>query len=81
MRAGVNAVKAERTIQVARFSRHEQLQLASTLDAASANAFVCRAGLAHVQVARLHLQWRDERLDKIELTDGADVLAEARPLE
>jgi hypothetical protein len=81
MRAGVKAVKAKCAILVAGFPRQVQLQLAPSLRVASANAFVRRTGPAYVQAARLHLDWRDKRLYKIKLTDGADILAEDRSLE
>ena len=81
MRAGLKAVKAKGAILVARFPGQVQLQLAASLRGASTNAFVRRTGPAHLQAARLHLDWRDKRLYKIKLTDRTDIFAEGRSLK
>src|SRR5262249_15182980 len=81
MRTGVNAVQAESAIHATRLLRLEERQLAAALGVVAADAVVGRAGPADVRIANLHLKRRDERVNKVELTDGADVFAEARAPE
>src|SRR5262245_25834228 len=81
MWAGVNAVQAESAIQITRLLRLEESQFAASPRVIAADAVVCRAIAADVGIANLHFERRDERLPKVELTDRADVFAEARAPE
>jgi len=87
VRAGVDAVEAEGAVQVAGLPRQVEAQLAAVHcslspggrgrgEGATSNAVLRGAGRTDGGVAHLHLQRRAERLHEVELTDGADVLAE-----
>ena len=81
VRAGVDAVEAERAIQVALLARLEEMQLAAGDGVAAANALFGRARCADGRLADLDFQRRDQRLHEVELADRADVFAERRAAE
>ena len=57
------------------------MKFAATLMLVAAHTIVSCAGGADLAAAGCDLQRRNERTDEIELTDRADVLAEARAAE
>src|SRR5262249_16729741 len=61
---------------VARLARQEQVQLAAGDTVTATDAIPGPARRADGRVARLDLQWRDQRLHEVELTDRAQGLAE-----
>ena len=78
MRAGVDTVETEGAVHVACFAWLKELQFASTLLVVSAKAVMRLTRAANGEVANTHFEWRNQRLNKLILTNGAYVLAEAR---
>src|SRR5258706_8309699 len=77
MRASVDTIQTEGAIHVAGFLRQEELQLASALLFVSTNAVIRLTRAAHCQIPNGDFDRRNERLNKLILTDGTEVLAEA----
>src|SRR5258705_4393571 len=78
VRAGVDTVETEGAVHVACFAGLEELQLASALLVVSAKAVMRLTRAANGEVANTHFERRNQRLNKLILTDGTYVLAEAR---
>ena len=78
VRAGVDTVETEGAVHVACFAWLKELQFASTLLVVSLNAVMRLTRAANGEVANTHFERRNQRLNKLILTDGAYVLAEAR---
>src|SRR5262249_57431680 len=78
VRASLHAVQAERAVEVADLARHEELELAAPVRGIAAQAVVGRAGRARRGRAGADLEWRDQGIDEVKLSDRTDVLAEAR---
>src|SRR6267142_973631 len=78
MRAGMDTVETEGAVHVACFAWLKELQLTSALLVVSAKAVMRLTCAANVEAANTHFERRNQRLNKLILTDGAYVLAEAR---
>ncbi len=76
VRAGVNAVEAEGAIHVAGLHGLEQIELTAGEVAATEEAILGGAGVADVRGTNANLEGGGERLDEVELADGANVFAE-----
>src|SRR5690606_41488461 len=85
---GLDAIEAERAVEVADLGGHEQSKLAAALHDTptqrrvagrrlpSAHAVSRPTRPAGVRIAHAQLEGRDRRGDEVELPDGAGVLAE-----
>ena len=78
MRACMDTVEAEGAVHIACFAWLKEFQLTSALRRVSAKAVMRLTRAANVEVANTHFDGRNQRLNKLILTNGADVLAEAR---
>ena len=78
MRTRVDTVETEGAIHVTRLAWLKELQLASALRVVSAKAVMRLTRAAYGEVANTHFERRNQRLNKLILTNGAYVLAEAR---
>ncbi len=81
MRAGVDTVKTECAVHVACLLRLEKLQLAAPLDLVAAQTVVRCARATNINAAHPDFDWRDERLNKLILSNGTHVLAETCAFE
>src|SRR5690242_20393069 len=81
MRAGMDAIETEGTIEVAGLAWREQVQFAAGDAVAAAQTILAAARGAHPRIADLHLQWRHQRLHKVELADRTEIFAERRAAE
>ena len=77
MRAGVNTVETEGAIHIAGFAWLEELQLASALRLVSLETVMRFTCAADSEIADAYFERRNQRLEKLILTDGTDKLAEA----
>ena len=78
MRTRVDTVETEGAIHVARLAWLKELQLASALRVVSAKAVMCLTRRANCEIANIYFDRRNQRLNKLILTNGTYVLAEAR---
>ena len=72
-RAGPYAVEAKRAIEIARLLRDKKFCLTSRALGAPTDAVVCCTSCTEMRIARGNLQRRDERGDKLKLTDRTNV--------
>lgn len=78
MRASVDTVETEGAVHVACFAWLKEFQLTSAPLVVSAKAVMRLTRAANGEVANTHFERRNQRLNKLILTNGAYVLAEAR---
>jgi hypothetical protein len=81
LRTSLYTIEAKGAIEIPEFLRLKQIQLASSVPIVAPNAIMRGARPAHGGFAHLHLQWRHESMNEVELADRTNVLAEAGALE
>src|SRR5215831_1407167 len=74
----MNTIETEGAIHVARLAWLEELQLASSLRLVSSKTVMRFTCAADREIADAYFERRNQRLEKLILTDGTDKLAEAR---
>ena len=74
----MDTVETEGAIHVAGFARLEELQLAPALRLVSLETVMRFTRAADREIADAYFERRNQRLEKLILTDGTDKLAEAR---
>src|SRR5262249_25223297 len=81
LRAGLDAVQAERAVHVPRLAGEEQVKLAATLALVAAQAIVGSAAGAYFPTADFDFERRNKGAHEMELANGTDIFAEARSAE
>src|SRR2546422_8259935 len=77
MRAGAHAIEAKRAVKVSRFARQKEVHFATALTFVSAQTVMCFAAGTNIRLANFDFERRDQRRHKLELTDRANIFAEA----
>src|SRR5262249_31447730 len=77
----MDAIQAHCAVHVAFFAGQKEVQFATFGCGIATDAILGLAAGTHFGFARLDLQWRNQRLHKVELADGADIFAENRSTE
>ena len=77
VRARTNAIEAKCAVNVPGFAREIKFRLATALMTVAAQTIMCLASGANVRLADFHFEWRNQGGHKLELTNRADVFAEA----
>ena len=78
MRAGADAIKTKRAVEIADFVWEMKLHFATALTLISEQAIMRLATGADSRFAHFDFKRRDQRGDKLELTNGTNIFAEAR---
>src|SRR5262245_12218499 len=77
MWAGAYAIETKGAIKVSRLTGKIQIHFATALSGVSTQTIMCLATRANRKLAYFDFERRQQRRDKLELTDGTNVFAEA----